>query len=391
MKAVAERKVVDMISSSHNVLGVSPKILNTITGVPHSASAATESAEETGDIDLVFREPSGESPSLLQLVSQKDMHFVKTPLTDAHFASRDEDGDRVLYIRLNTPINQRSVGVLENAAEEVSEALKEAEQVRRPYQRVVVVGADRLLTEPDAEGSAEGIEELALVLQLLCARSVPTTWRTRAGLTGPVPQALADAFDQGGQYLQIEVGLPSLDQQMCRALEGLKAAHPEQRLRLASAASARGVLTAALVDPLVPMLTDQASNLSQLFEACTQAGMHKVKVRYLVMTRERAKRLANTLSSMHRALIRGVFAEEPWRTANPSGRGPQEAHKLLPENLRRHGHERVALEAQRAGLLLEVLDPVERDAPPVRKGTGRSSQARPHSQRPQLDFFTKSA
>jgi len=326
------------------------------------------------------------------------VQFVSTPLSDAHLATRDEKGEVVLYVRLSAPLSQRRVGVLARATTEVQRAMRLADQQGAPVDRVVVVGADRMVTAADADGRDEALQSLADLLTELAAAQVSVTWRTRAGIQGPVPAPLAEAFDAAQHHLTVEVGIPTLDRTMCRALEGPSAQDPKQRLRLASAASSRGVMTVALVDPLVPMLTDQASALNDLFEACADAGMHQVRVRYLVMTRGRAKRLAASLSSMHRALIRGVFADEEWRAPHPSGLGPQEAHKLLPSKLRKAGHHRVHLEADKHGLLVSVLDPVDEDAPvattkrvsrppksPSKVPTGSMAP------RPQLDLFSKSA
>ena len=80
------------------------------------------------------------------------MQFVRTPLSDTHLASRAEKGMSVLYVRLSAPLSQRRVGVLAEAASEVKRAIRIAAQSGAPVDRVVVVGADRMVTAVDADG-----------------------------------------------------------------------------------------------------------------------------------------------------------------------------------------------------------------------------------------------
>ena len=112
------------------------------------------------------------------------------------------------------------------------------------------------------------------------------------------------------------------------------------------------------MDPLVPMLTDQQQSLEALMSAFAEAGVQKVGARYIVLTRERARAVAARLAGMQRALLQGVFAEEPWHKPDPES-GLRELHKRIPVHLRRSGHHRLLEAGARHGMFVDILDPVE--------------------------------
>ncbi len=143
-----------------------------------------------------------------------------------------------------------------------------------------------------------------------------------------------------------------------------------------------------MVDPLVPMLTDQAATLRPLLSALADVGVHRISCRYLMLTRERARALTDRMSSMHRALIRGVFADQPWLKPQ-NGRGPAEAHKLLPDDMRKKGHDRVVSEGARVGIAVDILDPSDGAHQSVERLTKKTTrQSRQVEKvRPQLDLF----
>lgn len=330
------------------------------------------------------------------------VRFVFQPLTVPHTARVRAEGATHLFVRFSSPVKGAATLAIPPMLEkEVELELKAARREGHPVDRVVVVGSDALFAGPGAAGgdprSAEGydaaVDAFASLLSSLVKERVPFVWRTRGGLAGNMPAALSRALLDAGALATLELGLPSLDAGLCAALEGAGGASPEERLRLASAASARGVSVRGLLDPLVPMLTDQRAALEPLLQALADAGVHRVGVRYLVMTRDKAKSLARRLSSMHRALIQGCFADQPWLAPKPEGGAAfeQKAHKLLPRALREKGHSRVIDLAARVGIVIDVLDPPGADEDIVltepQREEGPKAPRRRAKKKPQLELF----
>lgn len=337
-------------------------------------------------------------PPITRRESEQRVSFQFQPLQVPHVAPVKHDGEQVLFVRFAAPVAGSSVVAIPPMLEnEVVLQLKEARRNGHRIERVVIVGTEPVFAGADAVGGdpreADGweltVEALAGLMNTLVKERVPFTWRTRGGLSGTMPTSLSRALLDSEHLATIEIGLPSLDARVCLELEGGQGATPEERLHLASAATARGVSVRGLIDPLVPMLNDQRVSLQPLLQALVDAGVHRVAARYLVLTQERAKGLSRRLSRMHRALVQGIFAEQPWLPgAKGQTGGP---HKRLPATLRSQGHQRLTDVAARVGIVVDVLDAVdedeavagEADAPADKpKGRRRARRARP-----QLDLF----
>jgi hypothetical protein len=291
----------------------------------------------------------------------------------------------VLFVRLTAPTPAPDVlAVAPDAGRAIA-----AELAAGDVARVVLVGTDQLLSQraAGAPGHDAAVAALVDVLLALATARVPFTWRTRGGLAAHLPAALASAIETAAPHGTLEVGLATLDAELCAALEGRAGAHPEERLRLATAVSSHGMPVRALLDPLVPMLTDQQATLEPLLHKLADAGVHRVAARYLVLTRARARALARRLTRMQRALIEGCFAHEAWQPAVTEGDSSslREVHKLLPPNLRRRGHHRLEEAGAKVGILVDVLDPVT-DAE-VAALADTEPAAPPPAKRPQLDLF----
>lgn len=311
---------------------------------------------------------------------------------------------RVLYVRLAAPIGtgedgERRVAVLPAPAKEVQDALEAAGREGVQVERAVLVGADSIVDPATerAHGHDAALAALVEVIGAFTAAKLPFVWRTRGGIDGPAPHSLAQALADAGRLAVVELGVPSMDAELCAALEGGVAVAPEHRVRLAAALESRGVTVRGLIDPLVPMLTDQQQNLEALVSSFAEAGVRKIGARYIVLTRERARAVASRLAGMQRALLQGVFADEPWQKPDPES-GQREVHKRIPAHLRRAGHHRLLEAAARHGLYVDILDPLEEaesltpgeagTAPPA--GVEDEPRRPARKRRPQLELFRKS-
>lgn len=316
------------------------------------------------------------------------MEFISEPLASAALVRPDHEPD-VLYIRLTAPRapGSRVVAVVPGAGDAVRAALAQG-----GVHRAVVVGADALFAAgaEEAPGYQLAIETFVDVVRAFTDAGVHFVWRTRAGIQHGLPPLIAHVLAVAGRLAVVELGIATIDDHDARALEGDLAASSADRLRLASALSARGVVVRALVDPLVPMLTDQTGPLERLITALANAGVKKLGARYITLTRERAKVIAARLAGMQKALLQGVFADEPWQRPDDET-GPRELHKRIPPSLRRRGHERLIEVGARHGVVVEILDPVD-DSELARsleraERAGHEPTRGQKRLRPQLDLF----
>lgn len=325
--------------------------------------------------------------------SDRRVEFVLEPLATPSLVRPDHEPD-VLYVRLTAPRapGSKIVAVHPASGDAVRAVLDDDAGHGNLLRRAVLVGADAMFAEPDAVGRDAAIAAFVDVVRVLTDAGLSFVWRTRAGIEpGALPPTLAHVLVAAGRLCTVELGVATVDDRDARALEGDTATAFEARLRLAGALSARGVVVRALVDPLVPMLTDQQGPLDKLVDALTKAGVKKLGARYITLTRERAKVIAARLAGMQKALLQGVFADEPWQQPDDDT-GPRELHKRIPPSLRRRGHERLLEIGAHHGVLVEILDPVDDDelARSMNRHatTGHTERhTRAPRLRPQLDLF----
>ena len=321
------------------------------------------------------------------------VEFVLEPLATPSLVRPDHESE-VLYVRLTAPrtAGARLVSVHPAPGAAVTVALQDASGRGDHVRRAVVVGADVIFAELGAVGRDAAIAAFVDVVRALTDSGLPFVWRTRAGIEpGTLPPTLAHALAAAARLCTVELGVATVDDRDARALEGDNATSFDARLRLAGALVARGIGVRALVDPLVPMLTDQQGPLDALVDALAKAGVRKLGARYITLTRERAKVIAARLAGMQKALLQGVFADEPWQKADEDS-GPRELHKRIPPALRRRGHERLIEVGAHHGVVVEILDPVDDDelARSITRALAPGPQdrlAKPVRLRPQLDLF----
>jgi len=321
------------------------------------------------------------------------VEFVLEPLATPSLVRPDHEPE-VLYVRLTAPraAASRIVSVHPAPGAAVTTALDDAAARGDHVRRAVVVGADAMFADLNALGRDAAIAAFVDVVRALTDAGLPFVWRTRAGIEpGTLPPTLAHAIASAGRLCTVELGVATVDDRDARALEGDNATSFDARLRLAGALVARGIGVRALVDPLVPMLTDQQGPLEALVDALAKAGVKKLGARYITLTRERAKVIAARLAGMQKALLQGVFADEPWQKADEDS-GPRELHKRIPPALRRRGHERLIEVGAHHGVIVEILDPVDDDelARSISRALAPGQQERPAKPvrlRPQLDLF----
>lgn len=329
-------------------------------------------------------------PAPVSFIGGSLLEFVREPLAVPSLVRPDHERD-VLYVRLTAPraAASRVVAVLPDAGAAITAILEQARDRGEPVHRAVVVGVDALLSaHDDCAGLDDARAALVDVIRALTDAHVPFLWRTRAGIeAGGLPPGIAHALIAAARLCTVELGIATVDDADARALEGDQATSATARLRLASSLVARGVAVRALVDPLVPMLTDQQAPLDDLVTALAAAGVKKLGARYITLTRERAKVIAARLAGMQKALLQGVFADEPWRNVDHDHSGPRELHKRIPAALRQRGHERLLEVGARHGVIVEILDPVDdRELQAVHEPSS-TKLPKVLRVRPQLDLF----
>jgi DNA repair photolyase len=99
---------------------------------------------------------------------------------------------------------------------------------------------------------------------------------------GFVTPRFIELFRTKPPAVQAQIGITTLDERLCMALEP-RAAPPEQRLAQIRELATNGVTTTARLDPLIPDLTDCDENLLPLLGALKELGITRVSASYLFL------------------------------------------------------------------------------------------------------------
>ncbi|HEY4223653.1 MAG TPA: hypothetical protein VGO62_19990, partial [Myxococcota bacterium] len=235
--------------------------LNEGSGVPWPEVAVQALLRTKDELRRLWLEQSASSRASLEEESEV-VRFVVEPLATPSVV-RPAHEPRVVYVRLALHNEHGTVSVLPSAAQAIAAELAQAEADGKRAMRAVLVGADSIVDPRAVDVPGYELALLALVdaIHALTAAKLPFVWRTRGGIDGPVPHILAQALVDAGALATVELGVPTLDAELCTALEGHTGALPEHRLRFGAALASRAIHVRGLVDPLVPMLTDQQQSL----------------------------------------------------------------------------------------------------------------------------------
>jgi DNA repair photolyase len=145
---------------------------------------------------------------------------------------------------------------------------------RRLLPRAVFVSPATDPFPPMSEVQAETVR----IVDVLARRGVETWLMTRGFIRPFALQALAAR----AKSVKVLVGMTTLDRQLQRILEPL-AAPPRLRLKQIAQLRGAGVAVQVALDPLIPGLTDTASNLEPLLHALAEVGVQHVTAGYLFL------------------------------------------------------------------------------------------------------------
>ncbi len=235
------------------------------------------------------------------------------------------------------------VTVVANAAARLEAELEGlAGQGRRPSRIRLGWASDPLLPIPELRTVTQAVMQVAL------DRGVAVELHTR----NVVPEDVVQLMKAHRHMVHLVVGVMSVRDSAVRVYEP-ELPPPAGRLRAVRPLLAAGVPVTLRVEPLVPLVNDTQADLEAVFDLAVKNGVRRVELAYLALTPDTAKSLSRGMPRMHREMLRGLFAEQPWL---PWAGG---SRKLLPRMLREAGYDRALAAARRLGLIPTVCATAE--------------------------------
>ena len=116
------------------------------------------------------------------------------------------------------------------------------------------------------------------LMSLLLQKGIGVSFLTK----GRIPDRFIALFKLHSNNVRAHIGMTTLDKQLQKMIEP-HAATPGARLKNIRALVQIGVLPEVRLDPLIPGLTDPASNLSQLLQILGGSGIKNVGLNYLFL------------------------------------------------------------------------------------------------------------
>lgn len=233
-------------------------------------------------------------------------------------------------------------GAVRIAADLARLALRELEQMRAAGQSVyrVHVGEvwDLFLGPPEVQAP------VLAAIEAIAHAGHEVQIRTRAALSKSTIDRLAAIKDR----IRVEIPFVSMRPDTAAVWEPA-AATPGERLRCARNLTSLGARVAGRIDPLLPLINDTQADIEEFCVAFAGTGMYRASVSYLYMTPGRGRAMSRVLSRMHRDILKGCFAGQPW-IKDDAGID----RKLLPPELRERGLRRFLEVAQQHGLPVTV-------------------------------------
>ncbi|MBN2358483.1 MAG: hypothetical protein JXR83_03460 [Deltaproteobacteria bacterium] len=280
-------------------------------------------------------------------------------------------------------------GAVRIASDLAQLAVRELDQMRAAGQSIyrVHVGEvwDLFLGPPEVQAPViEAIEAIARA-------GHEVEIRTRAVL----PKSAIDRLAAIKERIRVEIPFVSMRPDIAAVWEP-GTSTPGERLRCARNLTTLGVRVAGRVDPLLPLINDTQVDIEEFCVAFAGTGMYRATVSYLYMTPGRGRAMSRALSRMHRDILKGCFAGQPWiKDDNGVDR------KTLPQDLRERGLRRFLEVAQKNALPVAICGCSDGDVisggchnipqgTPRRRGESQVSVA-PERRDGQLDFFAATA
>ncbi len=206
-------------------------------------------------------------------------------------------------------------------------------------------------------------EEATRVVRVLLDRGIGVAILTR----GWISRSLVADLSEHPDLARVDVALTTLTKSLSRVMEP-RASPPAARLRALSRLTAAGVVAEVRLEPLIPGLTDTATNLKPLFAGLARAGVGRVVAHYLFQHPAMIEPTAEALAPLGMAQrLADTFQGGP---VFPLGNLKPLKH--LPLEARREGFARLAAWGAEAGLVVETGAAQNPDMPRERRGLSAS-------------------
>lgn len=258
-------------------------------------------------------------------------------------ASPSYPGDEVVYLYTRT-----------------AEALAKELAARRRSPRAVYVSPS---TDPFPP-LAEFQKETARVVEVLAAHRVEALLMTRGYIRPTILQRVAACRG----WVKVIQGITTLQRSVQRLLEPL-AAPPRLRIRQIARLRSLEIPVQAVIEPLVPGLTDTRKNLADLLEALAGVGISGLTAGYMFLRPGIKENLLATLETEGLAdLVLSEFEGGPMLASAAIA-----AARYLPKPRRQRGYAALMALAAERGITVRVSAITNPDFAPPRRGAGPPS------------------
>jgi DNA repair photolyase len=188
-------------------------------------------------------------------------------------------------------------------------------------------------------------EETCRAVAVLANQGVEC-WLMTRGYIRPAALAVLVAHRD---RIKVTVSLTTLDRSLQRVLEPLTAS-PRMRCRQIRRLRRLGIPVQAALDPLVPGLTDSRDNLTAVLEALAEAGVGRVTAGYLFLRPRIRENLAEVLKRHGwDRLVLDAYAEGPILQT-----GSNTPARFLPKTRRQRGYAALMALAAERGITVSV-------------------------------------
>ena len=208
------------------------------------------------------------------------------------------------YARCIAGVDPDTVSVYQNLPMQLRLSL-DSKRRRTPPPSYVVMS-----TSSDAFLGGEPVLQITRqCLQILVNRGVGLSFSTR----GDVPDDIIELLRRHARHVRVFIPLASMDEEYTSAWEP-GTLSPARRLFLAQRLMRAGITPRIRMEPMIPYVNDQSSQIREVISAVESLGLHRVIASFFHIRPGVQLQLEREAPAMSRRLVLGSF---PWLARRP--------------------------------------------------------------------------
>lgn len=199
---------------------------------------------------------------------------------------------------------------------------KELDSLRRKLKPVYVI----FNTASDSFQPADEVLDIAYrAMRILIERDIPFSFLTK----GIIPCDFVELFRLKPHLVHARIGITSLSEYYHDVFEP-NTAKPHERLQNIDMLRDAGVDVEVRVDPIVPSITDNYSEIKRLISSLKEHGVSEISISYLHIRPYILSEMGKRLGKKEFGRIVSYFLNEPWQEVCTSRKT-----KLVPYGIRK--------------------------------------------------------